>query len=150
MIVQHKNESRKVYLFRVATDYISNYPDLAIDYDGTTCDGWCLLQEMEDEISDQADEEISQLFKKYWSGELQNGSIKDQVAQLRKTLKNQLEGFWSGSSAYSIVIEGGFLVDAKFGGGKTLTEKGKAFIDDTRYWSNDEDFINYKGDSYNE
>lgn len=50
--------------------------------------------------------------------------------QLYKNLKDQLNGYLSGSSAYSIMVYGGFLVDSKSGTKKELTELGERFIKD--------------------
>lgn len=46
MIVQRDDEKREAYLMRVASAYINEYPDFEIDYDGTTCDGYCLAEEL--------------------------------------------------------------------------------------------------------
>ena len=46
MIVQKDDESRTKYLLRVASEYIAENPDQTIDYDGTTCDGYCLSEEL--------------------------------------------------------------------------------------------------------
>lgn len=46
MIKQRENETRAAYLMRVAAEYISNCPDGEIDYDETTCDGYCLSEEL--------------------------------------------------------------------------------------------------------
>jgi len=49
-------------------------------------------------------------------------------AQLSKTLQNQIDGYWSGHTAYSIAVDGGFLIDTKHGTYKELTELGKTFL----------------------
>lgn len=46
MLVQHDDESRAAYLMRVAAEYIGNCPENQIDYDDTTCDGYCLAEEL--------------------------------------------------------------------------------------------------------
>jgi len=46
MIVQADEESRTRYLLRVAAQYISDHPEHTVDYDGTTCDGYCLSEEL--------------------------------------------------------------------------------------------------------
>jgi len=46
MIEQGEEESRTRYLLRVAAAYIYEHPDHPIDYDGTTCDGGCLSEEL--------------------------------------------------------------------------------------------------------
>jgi len=52
MITQGKNESRLLYLLRVATVYIEAHPDYEVDYDETTCDGYCLADELRNEIGE--------------------------------------------------------------------------------------------------
>lgn len=49
MIVQGKKETRTRYLLRVAAQYIEDQPCNTIEYDDTTCDGYCLTQELRDE-----------------------------------------------------------------------------------------------------
>lgn len=49
--------------------------------------------------------------------------------QLHKTLQNQLDGYWSGSTAYHIVTKGGFLFDCKRDAKKELTPLGQMFMD---------------------
>ena len=46
MINQGDGESRTRYLLRVAAEYISENPEQTIDYDDTTCDGYCLSEEL--------------------------------------------------------------------------------------------------------
>lgn len=46
MVIRHADESRAAYLMRVAAEYINKYPDFEIDYDDTTCDGYCLAEEL--------------------------------------------------------------------------------------------------------
>jgi hypothetical protein len=46
MIIQKLNESRVGYLLRVAAAYVEICPDFTIDYDETTCDGYCLSEEL--------------------------------------------------------------------------------------------------------
>lgn len=57
-------------------------------------------------------------------------SVKKMRAQLYKNLGNQIDGYWSGSSAYNIMTKGGFLIDAKRNTNKQLTELGKMFMSD--------------------
>ena len=76
------------------------------------------------------DKIITDMFKKYWRGDETLSSIDNMRKQLRKSLNDQVNGFWSGRSAYCIMVEGGFLVDEKFKGGKgkRLTAFGEAFV----------------------
>jgi hypothetical protein len=70
---------------------------------------------------------ISDLFNRHWAGGDTLASIDNMRAQLHKSITNQLEGFWSGSSAYQIMTKGGFIIDAKTGK-KELTEFGRFFM----------------------
>lgn len=73
---------------------------------------------------------IEDVFNQNWTGEYTLSSIENMRKQLYKNLKDQLNGYWSGSSAYSIMIYGGFLVDSKSGTKKELTALGEKFIED--------------------
>lgn len=73
---------------------------------------------------------IERMFNLYWHGEDTLSCIENMRKQLYKNLTDQLNGFWSGQSAYSIMTKGGFLVDSKSGTKKELTELGKRFIKD--------------------
>jgi len=46
MIKQDDEESRTRYLLRVAAAYIAANPEHTVDYDETTCDGYCLSEEL--------------------------------------------------------------------------------------------------------
>ena len=46
MIEQLDDESRTRYLMRVAVAYIEQHPERTIDYDCTTCDGYCLMDDL--------------------------------------------------------------------------------------------------------
>ena len=51
MIVQDENESRKDYLIRVVIEFIEKHALYeTIDYDDTTCDGLCLIDDLEAEL----------------------------------------------------------------------------------------------------
>lgn len=76
------------------------------------------------------DEIIKDMFSQCWSGEHTLKSIENMRKQLHKNLTDQLNGYWSGSSAYTIMIHGGFLIDSKRGTKKELTELGKRFMKD--------------------
>jgi len=83
------------------------------------------------------DKIIYKLFASRWSGDLCNSPIEDMRNQLHKNLQNQVDGFWSGHTAYNIMVDGGFLVDSKrinipktnMAKGKKLTELGQIFMD---------------------
>jgi ABC-type cobalamin/Fe3+-siderophores transport system ATPase subunit len=53
--------------------------------------------------------------------------------QLNKNINDQIQGYWSGHSAYSIMVKGGFLINEKKGAKKELTELGKRFIKDFEF-----------------
>ena len=46
MITQLPDESRLMYLVRVASEYIGECPYGTVDYDETTCDGYCLAEDL--------------------------------------------------------------------------------------------------------
>lgn len=73
---------------------------------------------------------IEKMFNTYWHGEDTLKSIENMRKQLYKNLTDQMNGFWSGRSAYLIMTKGGFLVDSKSGTKKELTELGKKFMKD--------------------
>ena len=50
--------------------------------------------------------------------------------QLHKNLSNQIDGYWSGHTAYHLMVDGGFLKDSKPGTEKKLTALGEAFMRD--------------------
>lgn len=88
------------------------------------------------EMSD-TDKIIHKLFSTRWTSDLSGAPIEKMRLQLYKNLQNQIDGFWSGHTAYHIMVDGGFIVDSKrvYDGdtgkckGKKLTELGKMFMD---------------------
>ena len=52
MIIQEENESRIEYLVRVLDWFMQNTcaGELTADYDDTTCDGYCLVDDFKNEI----------------------------------------------------------------------------------------------------
>lgn len=46
MITQLPDESRLLYLVRVASAYVGDYAYGEVDYDEATCDGYCLSEEL--------------------------------------------------------------------------------------------------------
>lgn len=75
------------------------------------------------------DEVISKLFSDRWSGEA-SSNLEIAKKQLAKNLRDQLNGHWSGHTAYSIMVDGGFLIDSKPGTEKKLTAIGKILMDE--------------------
>ncbi|WP_194163066.1 hypothetical protein [Vibrio parahaemolyticus] len=85
------------------------------------------LQPMPKAAPSQIDQIIHELFSTYWVGSLSYGPIKAQRSQLYKNLKDQLAGYWTGHTAYWILVEGGFIVDGPKGTAKQLTRFGSMF-----------------------
>ncbi len=56
-------------------------------------------------------------------------TIEAKREQLHKNLTDQINGYWSGSTAYWIMTSGGFLVDGKSCSMKELTALGQIFMD---------------------
>ena len=71
---------------------------------------------------------INKLFKSRWTDNLALAPIDKQRAQLYKTLKDQVGGFWSGHTAYNLAVDGGFLVDGNSNTFKKLTSCGEDFM----------------------
>lgn len=74
------------------------------------------------------DKAIQDLFEENWYGKETLKSLDSMKAQLYKNLNDQLDGYWSGSTAYYIMTKGGFLIDAKSGTKKQLTTLGELFM----------------------
>lgn len=76
------------------------------------------------------DEYIQEAFKEYWVGDEVLKNPEKMKAQLFKNLNDQLGGFWSGHSAYLIMVNYGFLIDAKHKPRKpkNLTVLGRVFV----------------------
>ena len=78
-----------------------------------------------------SDDYINSLFKGTNFGEAIDSCVQEKRKLIIKTLRNQLDGYWSGHTAYQIVVQGGFLHDAKSGDQKQLTALGAAFLEET-------------------
>ena len=74
------------------------------------------------------DKVIFELFTSRWCGEEVTASLGAMQSQLYKSLTDQVNGWWSGHTAYHIMIDGGFLVDAKSNTSKKLTALGREFV----------------------
>lgn len=77
------------------------------------------------------DDYIKEAFLGWWSGGAQSLTLDEMKAQLHKNLKDQVNGYWSGHSAYGIMVHYGFLIDQKPGGiesKKKLTRLGEMFM----------------------
>ncbi|HIF9321622.1 TPA: hypothetical protein ACX6QP_002119 [Photobacterium damselae] len=83
--------------------------------------------ELADRELNEIDALIFQLFSEYWDDSIQK--IEQMRAQLHKNLTDQVNGWWSGHTAYHLMVNGGFLLDGKSGTKKTLTLLGKMFIE---------------------
>ena len=77
-----------------------------------------------------SDDFVNNLFEGLNFGGHINGSVEEKRKQIAKTLRDQVNGYWSGHTAYHLVVNAGFLHDAKreVGVGKTLTAFGVAFM----------------------
>jgi len=71
---------------------------------------------------------IHNLFTHRWCGDAVLKNLDTMKEQLFKSLTSQLKGYWSGHTAYHIMVDGGFLVDAKTDEPKVLTERGQQFM----------------------
>jgi len=80
-------------------------------------------------ISEFTDGLIASMFAINWTGP-ESEDLQLAKATLYKSLKNQTDGFWSGHTAYHIMIDGGFLFDGKSNTNKTLTPLGRQFMRD--------------------
>lgn len=78
-----------------------------------------------------SDEFIETLFSNTSFGPNVDGSTQDKRAFIIKALQAQQEGFWSGNTIYTILVQAGFIIDAKTGG-KELTAVGKAFYNNNK------------------
>lgn len=76
-----------------------------------------------------SDRFINDLFKGTSFGESINSSATEKRKLIAKTLRNQIDGYWSGHTAYNIVVDGGFLKDGKPDEKKILTALGTAFLE---------------------
>jgi SRSO17 transposase len=75
----------------------------------------------------ELDEVIGDLFATNWTG-AEQFDVELAKKQLAKNLRDQVNGFWSGHTAYWIITNGGFLIDSKKGTKKKLTAVGKIFL----------------------
>jgi hypothetical protein len=75
-----------------------------------------------------SDDFINQLFEGTNFGEPTNNCVEMKRKQLAKTLQDQVDGYWSGHTAYHIVVDGGFLKNGKRSTNKELTALGVAFM----------------------
>ncbi|WP_444886735.1 hypothetical protein [Microbulbifer sp. JMSA008] len=76
-----------------------------------------------------SDEYIEELFDGTNFGKKINNSTQAKREIIAKCLNNQIEGFWSGHTIYHILIDGGFLIDARTSETKRLTALGRAFLE---------------------
>lgn len=75
------------------------------------------------------DKVIFTLFSNRWSDDVAKAGIERMRKQLHKNLTDQVNGYWSGHTAYHLMVDGGFLKDAKSGIKKELTMLGEVFMD---------------------
>jgi len=74
------------------------------------------------------DDFIESLFKGSYFGPEIDPSTTEKRKFLVKTLRNQQEGYWAGSTVYSLIVNAGFIYDGKSETKKTLTAVGAAFL----------------------
>jgi hypothetical protein len=75
-----------------------------------------------------SNEYVDSLFEGTNFGESINSCVEEKRKLIAKTLRNQIDGYWSGHTAYHIAVHGGFLVDSKRSTHKRLTALGAAFL----------------------
>ena len=75
------------------------------------------------------DKYINSIFEDTNFGPLVSGCVTEKRKLIVKTLRNQLDGYWSGHTAYWIAVDGGFLYDSKTSEDKKLTALGAAFLE---------------------
>ncbi len=75
----------------------------------------------------QIDQIICELFANHWVGSLMDAPIESKRSQLYKNIKDQLAGYWTGHTAYWMLVNGGFIVDGPRGKAKVLTVLGSMF-----------------------
>lgn len=75
-----------------------------------------------------SDEYVNELFEGTNFGEPTNNCVLKKREQIAKNLRDQLNGYWSGHTAYHILIDGKFLKDAKSNEKKEPTALGVAFL----------------------
>ena len=71
---------------------------------------------------------IEKLFRNRWSGNLSSAPVSEMRKQLQKTLQNQLDGYWSGHTAYHLSVDGGFMLNKKKNEKAKLTKLGEIFM----------------------
>lgn len=77
------------------------------------------------------DDYINSLFEGCNFGEHINNSVEEKRKKLKKSLRHQTEGFWSGHTMYYVLVHGGLIIDAKSGTKKRLTALGKLFMQES-------------------
>lgn len=50
-LIQGKDESRLQYLSRALDIYMDFFGSHTVEYDGTSCDGWCLAEDIHNEVA---------------------------------------------------------------------------------------------------
>lgn len=77
-----------------------------------------------------SDDYINKLFEGTKFGAKVDNCVHEKRKIIAHTLRTQVAGFWAGHTAYNIVVQGGFLHDAKRGDIKRLTQLGAAFLEE--------------------
>lgn len=75
------------------------------------------------------DKYIINLFDGCNFGTTINNSVDLQRELIKKSIRNQAEGYWSGHTVYHILVHGGFIVDGKRSTNKKITALGIAILE---------------------
>jgi hypothetical protein len=77
-----------------------------------------------------SDQEINELFSNTNFGDKINNCVKAKRQQINKTLTDLISGYWSGHTAYNIVLKGKLIIDSSKGTAKELTPLGLSFMNE--------------------
>jgi len=75
-----------------------------------------------------SDEFINKIFEGTDFGVTVNRSVAAKRDLLYCTLQNQINGFWAGSTMYSIMVNGGFFKKTRFSESHELTHRGREYL----------------------
>ena len=80
-----------------------------------------------------SDLEINTLFSHTNFGDKINHCVNEKRKQIHKTLTDLSAGYWSGHTAYHLVLKAKLIVDGKTRTAKELTPLGLAFINEFKH-----------------
>lgn len=83
-----------------------------------------------EQITNPIDQIIFELFTNRWVGASVTENLQAMRKQLYKNLSDQINGYWSGHTAYHLMIDGGFIKEGPREGkdANRLTSLGKLFL----------------------